>query len=129
MVPDNSSNDEEHEAKGPEDLGGGSSIDQFDSLPVTPLRRNKSSTGSTDIAVVNAGGSVKQSPMERMRGIEIERLKSEVNERAEEVERMEGIVEGFKREVAGYVGKVSGLLRVFRDLVLGLRRSDLRLMS
>jgi hypothetical protein len=68
-------------------------------LPVTPLR--KKPLGGKSSADTPA------SPMERMKNLEIERLKQESNERADEVARLEEVVAQGQKTIAQHVQRVS----------------------
>ncbi|KAG7562599.1 hypothetical protein FFLO_01972 [Filobasidium floriforme] len=68
-------------------------------LPVTPLR--KKPLGGKSSADTPA------SPMERMKNLEIERLKQESNERADEVARLEEVVAQGQKTIAQHVQRIA----------------------
>lgn len=81
-------------------------------LPITPLRKRP-----VNGLAVGGSGSTPASPMERMKTLEIERLKGELDEKDTEISRLEKLVGDGNKVIAGHVQRVSWpscrLVRIF----------------
>lgn len=80
-------------------------------LPITPLRKRP-----VNGLAVSGSGSTPASPMERMKNLEIERLKGESDEKDGEISRLEKLVGDGNKVIAGYVQRASWL--TFRFILI-----------
>jgi hypothetical protein len=71
-------------------------------LPITPLRKRP-----VNGLAVSGSASTPASPMERMKNLEIERLKGELDEKDTEISRLEKLVGDGNKVIAGHAQRVS----------------------